>query len=380
MRKIIFTMSMLIILVSCLAGTAAASTISFDPAAIAVSPGSTTQVKVVLSDAPQGLAGYKLTVKYPSSIATVSSVSFPSWGSSLNMKTPVTGGYLVSAVDLNKQVQSGSNNIELGTITVKGVSAGSATFTIADIQMNDDDDAVITPTTDSLDVTVEGSAASTTATTTTTTSATATTAASTTTTATTTATTTTVTTGPTAATTTAAVTSTTIVPAATVTVPPPVMVTPAIAGYPTSGFTVSTTAGYAPLEVQFHDLSKGESLTGWEWSFGDGGTSMAQNPGYTYSTPGTYTVTLTATNVLGSTTSTRTGLIRVLGPGEPMPTVAHEAIPVTAETTQPVHTIPAWTPPSTTPTPQAASGIITVIAAAGLALAGYAILRKKQDR
>jgi PKD repeat protein len=378
MRKIIFTMSMLIILISCLAGTAAASTISFDPATIAISPGSTTPVKVVLSDAPQGLAGYKLTVKYPSSIATVSSVSFPSWGSSLNMKTPVTGGYLVSAVDLNKQVQSGSNNIELGTITVEGVSAGSATFTIADIQMNDDNDAVITPTTGSLDVTVEGSAASTTATTaTTTTSATATTTTSTTTT---TATTATVTTGPTAATTTAAVTSTTIVPAATVTVPPPVMVTPAIAGYPTSGFTASTAAGYAPLEVQFHDLSKGESMTGWEWSFGDGGTSMAQNPGYTYNTPGTYTVTLTATNVLGSTTSTRTGLIRVLGPGEPMPTVVQEAIPVTAETTQPVHTIPVWTPASTTPTPQAASGIITVIAAAGLALAGYAILRKKQDR
>ena len=39
----------------------------------------------------------------------------------------------------------------------------------------------------------------------------------------------------------------------------------------------------------------------WNWNFGDGNTSTAQNPVHTYSSPGTYDVTLTAINNIGCT-------------------------------------------------------------------------------
>jgi PKD repeat protein len=68
---------------------------------------------------------------------------------------------------------------------------------------------------------------------------------------------------------------------------------------PTGAFTASTTSGTAPLPVQFTDTSTG-SPTSWAWTFGDGGTSTAQNPSHTFAAAGTYTVTLRATNATGT--------------------------------------------------------------------------------
>ena len=79
---------------------------------------------------------------------------------------------------------------------------------------------------------------------------------------------------------------------------------------PVASFASSVTAGTAPLSVQFVDSST-NSPTSWTWSFGDGGTSTVQNPAHTYSTEGTYTVTLTATNAGGSNTVTQAGYIVV---------------------------------------------------------------------
>lgn len=45
--------------------------------------------------------------------------------------------------------------------------------------------------------------------------------------------------------------------------------------------------------VQFSDLST-PTPTAWSWDFGDGGTSILQNPLHLYLTPGVYTVSLTA--------------------------------------------------------------------------------------
>jgi PKD repeat protein len=68
--------------------------------------------------------------------------------------------------------------------------------------------------------------------------------------------------------------------------------------------------GTAPLSVQFTDLSIG-TPTSWLWSFGDGVTSSEQNPVHVYTSPGAYTVTLTATNALGSSSETKGGYILV---------------------------------------------------------------------
>ena len=83
---------------------------------------------------------------------------------------------------------------------------------------------------------------------------------------------------------------------------------------PTAGFTGSPTSGSYPLEVQFTDQSAGDPTT-WSWTFGDDGTSTAQNPGHTYTEAGAYTVSLTVANADGSDTLTRTGYITVTEPG-----------------------------------------------------------------
>lgn len=79
---------------------------------------------------------------------------------------------------------------------------------------------------------------------------------------------------------------------------------------PTANFTASPTSGVAQLEVDFTDSSTGVP-TSWLWNFGDSGTSTSQNPTHTYASPGTYTVSLTATNDLGSDTEIKTGYITV---------------------------------------------------------------------
>jgi len=81
-------------------------------------------------------------------------------------------------------------------------------------------------------------------------------------------------------------------------------------GPPTAGFSGSPTSGTEPLTVSFTDQSTG-GATSWDWDFGDGGTSTAQNPTHEYTTAGTYTVTLTATNACGSDIETKTDYITV---------------------------------------------------------------------
>ena len=82
------------------------------------------------------------------------------------------------------------------------------------------------------------------------------------------------------------------------------------ASSPIANFSGSPTSGAAPLVVSFADISTG-SPTSWSWTFGDGGTSTAQNPSHEYTSVGTYTVSLTATNAYGNDTETKTGYITV---------------------------------------------------------------------
>jgi len=76
-------------------------------------------------------------------------------------------------------------------------------------------------------------------------------------------------------------------------------------------FTANITSGIRPLPVQFTNQSLGSPVS-WSWVFGDGGTSTAQNPSYTYTTHGRYSVSLTVTNASAGTNSmTKTNYITV---------------------------------------------------------------------
>ena len=76
-----------------------------------------------------------------------------------------------------------------------------------------------------------------------------------------------------------------------------------VIGVPSAEFAANATSGSAPMDVQFNDKST-NNPTSWSWDFGDGITSNEQNPTHTYSKPGVYTVTFTATNAGGSNTET----------------------------------------------------------------------------
>jgi PKD repeat protein len=97
-------------------------------------------------------------------------------------------------------------------------------------------------------------------------------------------------------------------------------VTPAVAKYdiyvdtpPDAGFTATPLAGFAPLAVQFTDISGGDP-TSWTWDFGDGSVSHVRSPRHTYTTAGqTYTVALTVNNTFAAMTpdtGTKTDYIR----------------------------------------------------------------------
>jgi len=96
---------------------------------------------------------------------------------------------------------------------------------------------------------------------------------------------------------------------------------------PVAAFTADVTTGTAPLSVQFTDGST-NSPASWAWTFGDGASSTAQNPRHSYSNPGTYTVTLKATNAAGTDTETKSGYITVSGTSTPSETT----VPVAAFT------------------------------------------------
>jgi PKD repeat protein len=79
---------------------------------------------------------------------------------------------------------------------------------------------------------------------------------------------------------------------------------------PVAEFSAIPTSGKAPLTVAFTDTSTG-SPTKWKWSFGDGASSTIQNLKHKYSKAGSYTVTLTATNAAGSSTTTKTDYVKI---------------------------------------------------------------------
>lgn len=69
---------------------------------------------------------------------------------------------------------------------------------------------------------------------------------------------------------------------------------------PQALFTVESTKGCAPYQVVFTNTSTGAAS--FEWDFGNGETSTSTNPSYIYTAAGTYTLTLEATSLCGSST------------------------------------------------------------------------------
>ena len=86
---------------------------------------------------------------------------------------------------------------------------------------------------------------------------------------------------------------------------------------PVADFSAVPTSGTSPLQVGFTDVSSG-SPTSWAWDLATAGPPPSATPLHTYSTAGSYTVTLTVANAVGSDTKTRVEYISVLAPPPPV--------------------------------------------------------------
>ena len=79
---------------------------------------------------------------------------------------------------------------------------------------------------------------------------------------------------------------------------------------PQVAFTADNVNGFPVMTTTFSNTTL--FADSYEWNFGDGSAvSTATNPVHSYATPGTYSVTLKATNEVGETTLTKTNFIIV---------------------------------------------------------------------
>lgn len=85
---------------------------------------------------------------------------------------------------------------------------------------------------------------------------------------------------------------------------------------PQTDFIANVTSATPNCDLQFFDKTP-QYVTSYLWDFGDGGSSALANPVHSYSSAGSYTVRLTATNVNGNSTETKTNYISIGGVGLP---------------------------------------------------------------
>jgi PKD repeat protein len=110
---------------------------------------------------------------------------------------------------------------------------------------------------------------------------------------------------------------------------------------PQADFTANQLQPYINAPVQFTDLSipGSSAITSWQWVFGDGTTSVLEDPSHTYASAGTYPVSLTVTTAVGQDTEEKTGYITVISPLQARFTVfgiGELQSPVTVEVLNPV--------------------------------------------
>ncbi|MBK8610239.1 MAG: PKD domain-containing protein [Chitinophagaceae bacterium] len=72
----------------------------------------------------------------------------------------------------------------------------------------------------------------------------------------------------------------------------------------TANFTNTAPTGCRlPVTINFTNTSTGPGTLSYSWNFGDGGSSTAQNPTHTYTSAGSFTVTLTVVSTTGCSNS-----------------------------------------------------------------------------
>lgn len=123
-----------------------------------VEPGTTATHRIALTDAPDGLAGFEVTLELSGDAATVSNVSYPdAYGLTTDPITSADGrSVTVEAADLTDEVTPGAADVTLATVEVNATetATGSTTLRVTDSQVDADDGGRIEPALESGTLTV----------------------------------------------------------------------------------------------------------------------------------------------------------------------------------------------------------------------------------
>ncbi len=123
---------------------------------------------------------------------------------------------------------------------------------------------------------------------------------------------------------------------------------------PTADFAINTTPSCVNTQICFNNTTTAGSygpacntIATYAWDFGDGSpVSNIENPCHAYTTPGTYTVTLSSTNPCGTTTKTKeVCVVQPLTPGFTLNT-ALGCMPLTVNATDTTNLLNSCQPPT----------------------------------
>jgi PKD repeat protein len=83
---------------------------------------------------------------------------------------------------------------------------------------------------------------------------------------------------------------------------------------PVASFTMSPSSGCSPLSVNFTNTSSSTVNPSYQWNFGNGSTSTAMNPTYSYTSSGLFNATLITTNASGCSDSSSSAITVLTSP------------------------------------------------------------------
>ncbi|WP_049929239.1 hypothetical protein [Halopiger goleimassiliensis] len=110
----------------------------------------TQRHRVALTDAPEGLAGFELTLEVDGEVATVADAAYPDhFGPTTDpVVTADERSITVEAVDLDDEITTGETDVTLAWIDVTGVAAGETELRVTASQVDADDGSPVDPTVD----------------------------------------------------------------------------------------------------------------------------------------------------------------------------------------------------------------------------------------
>lgn len=122
-----------------------------------VDPDATGTHRLALTDAPEGLAGFEVTLALESDdVATATNASYPDhFGLTTDPAVSADGRTItVEAADLGDEITSGATDVTLAEIDVAGVDPGETELQVTDLQIDADGGSAIEPSLEAGTVTV----------------------------------------------------------------------------------------------------------------------------------------------------------------------------------------------------------------------------------